>query len=151
MHTMTATPTDPLKAAGPLVAHPPHDTSDYRRITVEPVAPTIGAEVSGVRLGGDLDDDVMAEIRRALSDWKVLFFRDQNISRDEHRAFAAQWGELEQHPFFKYFQPGQSDIDVATFAKDEMNAGLRTTGTTMSPGMRHPRSVRCYGPSRCRR
>ena len=130
MQTITVSPIDPLKVAGPLVAHAPHDTSGYRHIAVEPVAPTIGAEVRGVRLGGDLDDDTMAEIRQALLDWKVLFFRDQDITRDEHRAFAGRWGDLEQHPFFEYFQPGQSDADVARFEKDAMTAAWRTTGTT---------------------
>src|SRR5699024_4698461 len=63
------------------------------------------------------------ELDRALLEWKVLFFRDQDISRDDHRGFAARWGELEQHPFFKYTQPGQSDADVATLAKDATAAG----------------------------
>lgn len=121
---LSRTGPDPLKATGPLVAHPPADTSDYAKITVSPVAPTIGAEIGGIRLSGELDEDTMAEIRRALLDWKVLFFRDQDISRAEHRAFAACWGELEQHPFFKHIMPGQSDVDVATFAKDAMTAGL---------------------------
>ncbi|MBV6760721.1 TauD/TfdA dioxygenase family protein [Rhodococcus opacus] len=120
---MVRTGADPLKASGPLVARPPADTSGYSRITVEPVAPTIGADIAGVRLSGSLDDETMAEIRRALTDWKVLFFRDQDISRDDHRAFAARWGELEQHPFFKHMMPGQSDVDVATFAKNATTAG----------------------------
>lgn len=108
---------------GPLVAHPPAATEGYQRITVVPCEPTIGAEVSGVRLSGDLDEETMAELRRALSDWKVLFFRDQDITRTDHREFAARWGELEEHPFFKYVLPGQSDADVATFAKDMNSAG----------------------------
>jgi taurine dioxygenase len=121
---MERTGPDPLKASGPLVAHAPAETESYTRISVAPVAPTIGAEIGGIRLGGDLDDETMAEIRRALLDWKVLFFRDQQISRGDHRAFAARWGDLEQHPFFKHTMPGQSDVDVATFAKDAMTAGL---------------------------
>jgi taurine dioxygenase len=48
----------------------------------------------------------------------VLFFRDQDIDRAAQRDFAARWGALEQHPFFKYTQPGQSDVDVAMLAKD---------------------------------
>src|SRR5690606_11472625 len=34
------------------------------------------------------------------------------------------WGELEQHPFFKYTQPGQNDVDVATLAKNMDTAGV---------------------------
>ncbi len=98
--------------------------------SLTPKTPTIGAEVSGIRLTGDLSDDVLAELRRALLEWKVLFFRDQDIDLADHRAFAARWGELEQHPFFKYTQPGQSDADVATLARTRWPPVSRTCGTT---------------------
>lgn len=90
----------------------------YTRFEISPCSPTIGAEVSGIELSGDLDDGTMAELGHALLEWKVLFFRDQDIDRDQHRAFARYWGELEQHPFFKYAQPGQTAVDVVTLAKD---------------------------------
>ncbi|ORL97715.1 TauD/TfdA dioxygenase family protein [Prescottella equi] len=124
--TAVPTPTDPLACFGPIVApRTATGTEDrpYELFTLDPHSPTIGAEISGIRLGGDLSDEVMAELRRALLEWKVLFFRDQDISRAEHRAFAARWGALEQHPFFKYTQPGQSDIEVATLAKDATAVG----------------------------
>ncbi|MDH6283005.1 TauD/TfdA dioxygenase family protein [Prescottella agglutinans] len=120
-------PTDPLYAVGPLVARRTADDTEsrpYEHFSLTPQTPTIGAEISGIRLGGDLSDDVLADLRRALLEWKVLFFRDQDIDRADHRAFAARWGELEQHPFFKYTQPGQSDADVATLAKDAVAAGV---------------------------
>ena len=34
-----------------------------------------------------------------LLEWKVIFFRDQDVSVDEHVAFGARFGELEIHPF----------------------------------------------------
>lgn len=120
------TPTDPLAAFGPLVADrvaASFPARPYQHLEVAGVTPTIGAEVSGVRLTGDLDQAVLDELKQALLEWKVLFFRDQDISRHEHRAFAAQWGELEKHPFFKYVQPGQSDADVTTLAKDAESFG----------------------------
>ncbi|GIH93511.1 TauD/TfdA dioxygenase family protein [Planobispora siamensis] len=62
---------------------------------VSPVAGRIGAEVTGVRLGGDLPADVVAEIRLALLTHKVIFFRGQE-HLDEHgqEAFARLLGEL---------------------------------------------------------
>lgn len=95
----------------------------YRRLSIRPCTPTIGAEIDGVDLGADLDDDTWAELHQALLEWKVLFFRDQDIDRAQHRRFAEHWGELEQHPFFKYVQPGQSDVDVVTLAKDAVTGG----------------------------
>jgi taurine dioxygenase len=126
MAILLTTPTDPLAAFGPLVADrntPSFDDRPYALFDLTPMTPTIGAEVGGVGLGGDIDEDVLAELRRALLEWKVLVFRDQDIERSEHRAFALRWGELEQHPFFKHMQPGQTDVDVATFAKDAMALG----------------------------
>ncbi len=75
-----------------------HDHA-YQTIGVDPLSPTIGAVISGVRMSGELSEQQVAEVRRALLDWKVIFFRDQDISVDEHVAFGALFGELEIHPF----------------------------------------------------
>ena len=71
----------------------------YEHITVTPKGVTLGAEISGVRLSGDLPDEVIAEIRRAWLDYKVVYLRDQDISSTEHVEFARRFGELEVHPF----------------------------------------------------
>ena len=71
----------------------------YEHITVTPKGVTLGAEISGVRLSGDLPDQVIAEIRRAWLDYKVVYVRDQDISSTEHVEFARRFGELEVHPF----------------------------------------------------
>lgn len=69
----------------------------YACIEVAPLTPAIGAEISGVDLGapttGQLED-----IRSALLDYKVIFFRNQLISQEQHISFARQFGELEIHP-----------------------------------------------------
>src|SRR6516225_7183239 len=66
---------------------------------VEPLTCAIGAEVSNVNLGvASRDRGLMEEIRGLLLKHKVLFFRDQDISRAEHVAFASYFGELEDHP-----------------------------------------------------
>jgi taurine dioxygenase len=71
----------------------------YQTIAVEPLSPTVGAEIRGVRMGRETSDAQIAEIRQALLDWKVVFFRDQDISVEDHIAFGAKFGELEIHPF----------------------------------------------------
>jgi taurine dioxygenase len=59
----------------------------------------IGAELKGVNLGdASRDDALFAEIKALLLQHKVLFLRDQEISRAEHVAFAGKFGELEDHP-----------------------------------------------------
>jgi hypothetical protein len=49
----------------------------YERIAVEPLSPTVGAEIRGVSLAEPLDDATFREIHAAFLDWKVIFFRDQ--------------------------------------------------------------------------
>lgn len=66
---------------------------------VEQLTCAIGAELVGVNLADAIDDDgLFAEIRAALLKHRVLFLRDQNISRAGHVAFARRFGELEDHP-----------------------------------------------------
>lgn len=68
-------------------------------LRVSPLTCAIGAELSGVQLGAALKDaGLMAEIRALLLSHKVLFFRDQDITRAEHVAFARHFGALEDHP-----------------------------------------------------
>jgi taurine dioxygenase len=68
-------------------------------IHVEPLTCAIGAELSNVDLGvASRDPELVAEIRALLLKHRVLFFRDQDISRAEHVAFARYFGELEDHP-----------------------------------------------------
>jgi taurine dioxygenase len=72
---------------------------EWNAFSVTPLGSTIGAELSGVDLRDDLSDDVIAEIRQALFEYKVIFFRDQPLDPDQHVRFAARFGELEVHPF----------------------------------------------------
>jgi taurine dioxygenase len=68
-------------------------------LTIEPLTATIGAEIGGVDISEDLSDETVAEIRQALLDWKVVFFRDQHrLGRDAHVAFGRRFGDLEVHP-----------------------------------------------------
>ena len=68
-------------------------------ITVKPLTCAIGAELGNVNLGiASRDPGLVADIRALLVQYKVLFFRDQDITRAEHVAFARHFGELESHP-----------------------------------------------------
>ena len=67
--------------------------------TVEPLTCAIGAEIGNVNLGvASRDLSMVAELKALLLKHKVLFFRDQDITRAEHVAFARHFGELEDHP-----------------------------------------------------
>jgi taurine dioxygenase len=70
----------------------------YERIQTHPVAGALGAEVSGVDLARPLDDVAQKEIHDAWMRHQVLFFRDQQLSLDEHKEFGRRFGELHVHP-----------------------------------------------------
>ncbi len=73
--------------------------SSMTSLAVEPLTCTIGAEVANVNLGvASRNPGLVAELRRLLLKYKVLFFRDQEITPAEHVAFARHFGALEDHP-----------------------------------------------------
>jgi taurine dioxygenase len=66
---------------------------------VIPYAPTFAAEIRGVDFTRPVCDAVARIIHRALMDYKVLFFRDAEMTPEQHVAFGKQFGELTVHPF----------------------------------------------------
>ncbi len=61
-------------------------------LEVRPLTPTVGAEISGADLV-DLSGDQFDEIRRALIEHLVIFFRDQpQLTPAQQIAFAERFG-----------------------------------------------------------
>ena len=73
----------------------------YERIRVQPLAGSLGAEVSGVDLSQPIDDPTQKEIHDAWMEHQVLFLRAQRITRDQHKAFARRFGDLHVHAVLK--------------------------------------------------
>jgi alpha-ketoglutarate-dependent taurine dioxygenase len=74
------------------------DVQQGGAVTVRPLQPTIGAEIGGVDLRSPLSGAARDQIKAALLEYKVVFFRDQDLDRDQHAAFARQFGPLYTHP-----------------------------------------------------
>ena len=70
-------------------------------LTIRPLQPTIGAEISGVDLRNPLSDAERDRIKAAILQYKVVFFRDQSLDQDQHAAFARRFGPLYTHPSTK--------------------------------------------------
>lgn len=68
------------------------------RLSVRPLEPSIGAEIGGVDLSQPISDEVRDEIKATLLQYKVVFFRDQNIDVHQQAAFASRFGKLYTHP-----------------------------------------------------
>lgn len=84
-------------------------TPHYAGLTVTPVSTVLGAEISGLDLCQPLTTEVIAAIRAALLRHKVVFFRDQDISHEDHVRFGRYFGELEGHPVTSHV-PGFPEI-----------------------------------------
>jgi len=91
----------------------------YELVEVRPLSPTIGAEIHGVDLART-DDPIHKEIHPALLEFQVIFFRDQDITVDQHLDFARRFGDLEVHPFSSHLE---GYPEVLTITHDENNRG----------------------------
>lgn len=90
----------------------------YQAITVTPYSPTIGAKIGNVDLTQPLSDQELTEIRRALTDHLVLFFRDQKLEFEDHARFGEYFGTLGQHVGKKTNSQATNDPRVRKFHAD---------------------------------
>jgi len=111
----------------------------YTAISVEPVTPVIGAEISGIDLSRPLSPEVVSEIRTALHQWRVVFFRDQTLSNDGFKALGRQFGPLTPaHPISEGLEdhPEIWERSVEDYRK------RRVANDTAPPGRQPPRDYK---------
>jgi len=97
---------------------------EMEALSLKPLTPSIGAEIEGVDLGVPLDEATREALRAALLEWKVIFFRDQDITTEQHLDFARNFGPLEVHPFAPH-KPGYPEVLAITHDRD--NRGKENT------------------------
>ena len=95
--------------SGPRIRQAAAPDEPYRTIEVDKLTPVIGAEIAGVDLAGPIGPDQLAEMRRALTENLVIFFRDQALSPAQHLAFGRLFGELHVHPAAPH-EPGLPEL-----------------------------------------
>lgn len=69
-------------------------------IAVTPLEPNVGAEISGIDLSTPLNQADLSAVRDALGEHGVIFFRDQDISSEDHLRFAKAFGDININRFF---------------------------------------------------
>ena len=69
-------------------------------IKIEPLTGAVGANISGVDLRYPLSKDNLTILWKALGEYGVLFFREQDLSPEQEIAFAEQWGKININRFF---------------------------------------------------
>ena len=94
-----------------------------RFFETRPLSGALGAEILGIDLSTDLDDAVIAALRRELLEHVVIFFRDQKITPQEHLKFAQRFGEPMEYPMLESIDGHPEIIPVAKFENDKINFG----------------------------
>lgn len=108
--------------AGPKIG-PQAENESFEHIRVKRYSASLGAVVEGVDLSRELDDATIAEIRRALLDHLVIFFRGQDITPEQQIVFAKRFGTLNQHDQVKGMDAYPDIIEVRKEPGDERNFG----------------------------
>lgn len=83
---------------GPRYRHVADESALYETITIDKLTPIIGAEIGGVDLSKPLSNRQQDEIHRALAENLVIFFRDQQLTPEQHMSFGRLFGDLHVHP-----------------------------------------------------
>jgi taurine dioxygenase len=100
-----------------------HAQARFQEIEVVPISPALGAEVRGVDLAAPLSEQAIAEIRRALLDHCVIFFREQTLTPRTQLAFARRFGDIHLHPFMQGLEEFPEVLPVIKTETDTRNFG----------------------------
>lgn len=88
------------------------------QIEVVPVSGGVGVEVHNVDIKSGIDAGTFDELRAAFVENGLIFLRDQDITPDEHIAFAERWGEININRFFPRLD-GYDQIATVTKEPDQ--------------------------------
>jgi taurine dioxygenase len=93
------------------------------RFDITPAAGAVGAEILGIDLAESLDQAGVDELRGALNEYGVIFFRDQKISPEQHIAFAERFGQIDVNRFFKAVAGHPQIAEVRKEPEQKTNIG----------------------------
>lgn len=92
-------------------------------LNVRRVAGALGAEIDGVDLSEPLDNATQDAIHQAFLDHQVIFFRDQDLSPEAHKAFARRFGPLNIHPYVRGMDGHPEIMEIIKEPEDKLNFG----------------------------
>lgn len=95
----------------------------FKTIQPRAISPALGAEINGVDLSRPLGDGVIAEIRQALLQYRVVFFLDQDITPEQHLEFARRFGGLVDYPMVTGLPDYPDIVPVIKLENETVNFG----------------------------
>ncbi len=90
---------------------------------IEPVSPSLGADVRGVDLSNPLGAEELEELRGAFAEYGVLFFRDQTLTPESQIRFAEAWGSIVINRFFTPVEDFPQVAEVRKEPHQSFNVG----------------------------
>ena len=87
-------------------------------LRIEPLTGAVGAEILDIDLASDLPESTIAGLRRALAEYGVIFFRDQQLTPERQKAFARRFGPIFIHPNFAATRPDHIVILPGTLREE---------------------------------
>ena len=106
---------------GPRYKQQADEAAPYETISIDKLTPIIGAEIGGIDLSQPLGNRTIDELHRALAENLVIFFRDQQITPEQHLAFGRLFGDLHLHPAAPH-APGHPELMIIHADKDSPRA-----------------------------
>ena len=93
------------------------------KLEVNRIAGAIGAEIGGVDLAEDLPDEIIAEIRAALIEHQVVFFRNQRLTPAQQVRLGRRFGPLNIHPYVAGMAEHPEVMEIIKEPEDRVNFG----------------------------
>ncbi len=87
-------------------------------VEIKPVSGGVGVELANVNIADGLSGADFKAMRQAFIDHGLIFLRDQNISPEQHIAFAEKWGDININRFFPRIE-GYDQIAAVVKEKDQ--------------------------------
>jgi taurine dioxygenase len=93
----------------------------FQRFEVLPLTGALGADVRGVELSGNADEEVFKELRRVLDHYHVIAVRGQQLTPQTFHEVARRFGPFSGNPVH---QPMEGLEDVVTFVREPDDTGM---------------------------
>ena len=92
-------------------------------ILINPTSGSIGVEIHNVDLSNELSDSLFSKIRETFIEHGLIFFRDQELTPDDHLRFAKRWGEININRFFAKVEGYDQIAEVKKDPDQKINIG----------------------------
>ncbi|MCY1418561.1 Alpha-ketoglutarate-dependent taurine dioxygenase [compost metagenome] len=102
-------------------------------LTITPLSPALGAQISGVDLSAELSLEHRDAIEQALLKHQVLFFREQPLNPQQQARFAAHFGDLHTHPIYPNVPQTPQVLILDTAVTDVRDNAVWHTDVTFLP------------------